>query len=144
MMIKGLRTGDKELVDAAAQQMHDNAADVAGNSIPVNGGDYNTDARTIADALNMTTAPTATAFDLTSAKGAVVSTTAAVADAGGANVGAGAGGAASGGNAGSGGASDASNGAAARRPPSAPAAKGTANAAPAPEVLNPVVSSGQT
>jgi len=93
MMIKGLRTGDKELVDAAAQQMHDNAADVAGNSIPINGGDYNTDARTIADALNMTRAPTATAFDLTSAKGAVVPTTVAVADAGGAAGGGAAGGA---------------------------------------------------
>jgi len=90
MMIKGLRTGDKELVDAAAQQMHDNAADVAGNSIPLNNGDYNTDARTIADALNMTKAPTATAFDLTSAKGAVVPTTVAVAGgaAGGADAGA--------------------------------------------------------
>jgi hypothetical protein len=50
-MIEGLKTGNAELVAAAADQMHNNAADVGGNNLPVNGGTYNTDGLTVADVL---------------------------------------------------------------------------------------------
>src|SRR5215831_17651750 len=58
-MIKGLQTGDAALVSAAAEEMHANAADVGGNNIPENGGNYNPDGLTAADVLS--TAGTAVA-----------------------------------------------------------------------------------
>ena len=48
-MIKGLQTGDANLVTAAADQMHGNAADVGGGSVP--GGHYNTDGLTVTEVL---------------------------------------------------------------------------------------------
>jgi len=51
-MIKGLTTGNAALVAAAAQVIHDNAADVGGNNIPVTGGTYNPDGLTLAEALS--------------------------------------------------------------------------------------------
>jgi hypothetical protein len=56
-LIKGLQTGNAALVAAGAEQMHANAADVGGNNIPLNGGTYNGDALTIADALSTATGP---------------------------------------------------------------------------------------
>lgn len=50
-MIKGLQTGNANLVTAAADQMHGNAADIGGSSIPASGGTYNTDGVTIAEVL---------------------------------------------------------------------------------------------
>jgi hypothetical protein len=61
-MIKGLNTGNHALVAAAAQVIHDNAADVGGNNIPVTGGTYNPDGATVADVLSTATpAPAAVA-----------------------------------------------------------------------------------
>jgi hypothetical protein len=51
-MIKGLKTGNAALVNAAAEEMHANSADVGGNNIPVNGGNYNADGLTVADVLS--------------------------------------------------------------------------------------------
>jgi uncharacterized protein YeaO (DUF488 family) len=51
-MIEGLRTGNVALVQAAADEMHANAADVGGNNLPIGGGTYNTDGRTVADVLS--------------------------------------------------------------------------------------------
>ncbi len=51
-MIKGLQTGNVALVQAAAEEMHANAADVGGNNLPVTGGTYNTDGLTVADVLS--------------------------------------------------------------------------------------------
>jgi hypothetical protein len=51
-MIKGLNTGNAALVTAAAQVIHDNAADVGGNNIPITGGAYNADGLTVADVLS--------------------------------------------------------------------------------------------
>jgi hypothetical protein len=56
-MIKGLETHNAALVRAAADGFHANAADVSGNNVPLNGGTYNADGATIADALNTATAP---------------------------------------------------------------------------------------
>jgi len=56
-MIKGLRTHDAALVTAAAEGFHANAADVSGNNIPLNGGTYNADGQTVADALSTATGP---------------------------------------------------------------------------------------
>ena len=55
-MIKGLNEGNAALVTAAAQVIHDNAADVGGNNIPVTGGTYNPDGLTLAEVLS-TAAP---------------------------------------------------------------------------------------
>lgn len=54
-MIRGLNTGNHALVAAAAQVIHDNAADVGGNNIPVTGGTYNPDGLTVADVLSTAT-----------------------------------------------------------------------------------------
>lgn len=54
-MIKGLNTGNHALVAAAASVIHDNAADVGGNNIPVTGGTYNPDGLTVADVLSTAT-----------------------------------------------------------------------------------------
>ena len=62
-MIQGLQTGNKALVAAAAAQMHDNAADVGGNNIPVNGGTYDGNATTIAQALAPSGMPAAAMAD---------------------------------------------------------------------------------
>lgn len=51
-MIKGLNTGNVALVAAAAGVIHDNAADVAGNNIPVTGGTFNADGLTLAEVLS--------------------------------------------------------------------------------------------
>ena len=58
-MVKGLKTGNAALVTAAAEEMHNNAADVGGNNLPVNGGTYNTDGLTAADVLGQATAAAA-------------------------------------------------------------------------------------
>jgi hypothetical protein len=50
-IIKGLQSGDANLVTAAADQMHGNAADVGGGSVPVPGGHYNTDGLTVTEVL---------------------------------------------------------------------------------------------
>jgi hypothetical protein len=51
-MLRGLRNGDRALVQAAAAEMHANAADVGGNNIPVSGGTYNANGTTIAQVLS--------------------------------------------------------------------------------------------
>ncbi|SDO71746.1 hypothetical protein [Afipia sp. GAS231] len=56
-MIQGLQTGNAALVTAAAEGFHANAADVSGNNVPLNGGTYNADGLTVADALSTATAP---------------------------------------------------------------------------------------
>jgi hypothetical protein len=56
-MIKGLQTHDTALVKAAADGFHANAADVSGNNVPLNGGTFNADGTTIADALSTATPP---------------------------------------------------------------------------------------
>jgi hypothetical protein len=56
-MIKGLQTHDATLVKAAADGFHANAMDVSGNNVPLNGGTYNPDGTTIADALKTATGP---------------------------------------------------------------------------------------
>lgn len=56
-MIKGLQTHNLTLVTNAAEGFHANAMDVSGNNVPVNGGTYNPDGTTIAQALNQTVAP---------------------------------------------------------------------------------------
>jgi len=60
-MIKGLNTGNAALVTAAAGVIHDNAADVAGNNIPVTGGTFNADGLTVADVLSTAVAAPAVA-----------------------------------------------------------------------------------
>jgi hypothetical protein len=50
-MVKGLQTGNADLVSAAADQMHGNAADLAGHNVPVTGGTYNTDGVSVAEVL---------------------------------------------------------------------------------------------
>jgi hypothetical protein len=50
-MIKGLQTGNANLVTAAADQMHGNAVDIGGSSVPAGGGTYNTDGVTVAELL---------------------------------------------------------------------------------------------
>jgi hypothetical protein len=56
-MIQGLQTHNSALVTAAAEGFHANAADVSGNNVPLNGGTYNVDGLTVADALSTATAP---------------------------------------------------------------------------------------
>src|SRR5262249_50311681 len=56
-IVDGLNTHNAALVTAGAEVLHDNAADVAGNNIPLNGGTYNVDGQTIADALSTATPP---------------------------------------------------------------------------------------
>src|SRR5450631_2616711 len=56
-MIKGLQTHDAALVTAAADGFHANAADVSGNNVPLNGGTFNADGQTVAEALNTATPP---------------------------------------------------------------------------------------
>jgi len=67
-MIKGLTTGNVALVSAAAQVIHDNAADVGGNNIPVTGGTFNPDGLTLAEVLSTATpAPAAAAAPVAAA-----------------------------------------------------------------------------
>jgi trimeric autotransporter adhesin len=56
-MIKGLQHHDAALVKAAADGFHANAMDVSGNNVPLNGGTFNPDGTTIADALSTATGP---------------------------------------------------------------------------------------
>jgi hypothetical protein len=56
-MIKGLQHHDAALVKAAADGFHANAMDVSGNNVPLNGGAFNPDGLTVADALSTATAP---------------------------------------------------------------------------------------
>jgi len=56
-MIQGLQTHNAALVTAAAEGFHANAADVSGNNVPLNGGTYNADGLTVADALSTATGP---------------------------------------------------------------------------------------
>lgn len=60
-MIKGLQTGNAALVNAAAEEMHANSADVGGNNVPVTGGTYNADGLTVADVLSTAVATPAVA-----------------------------------------------------------------------------------
>lgn len=60
-MIKGLQTGNANLVSAAADQMHGNAADLAGHNVPVTGGTYNTDGVSVAEVLGTAVAETSAA-----------------------------------------------------------------------------------
>lgn len=55
-MIKGLQTGNANLVTAAADQMHGNAAEIGGSNVPASGA-YHTDGMTVAEVLG--TPPTA-------------------------------------------------------------------------------------
>ncbi len=55
--IKGLQTHNAALVKAAADGFHANAMDVGGNNVPLNGGTYNPDGTTVADALSTATGP---------------------------------------------------------------------------------------
>ena len=73
-MIKGLQTGNANLVTAAADQMHGNAADVAGSSIPATGGTYNTDGVTVADVLGTAVAEAPPAAPAVSAEPVAVAT----------------------------------------------------------------------
>lgn len=50
--VQALSTRNVGLALAAADQLHENAADVAGNNIPVTGGSYNVDGLTVADVLS--------------------------------------------------------------------------------------------
>jgi hypothetical protein len=54
-MIKGLQTHNATLVKAAADGFHANAMDVSGNNVPLNGGAFNPDGTTVANALSMET-----------------------------------------------------------------------------------------
>jgi hypothetical protein len=54
-IIKGLQTGDANLVTAVADQMHGNAAGVAGGAVSATGAHYNTDGVTVTEVLG--TAP---------------------------------------------------------------------------------------
>ena len=56
-MIKGLQTHNAALVTAAADGFHANSADVSSNNVPLNGGTYNTDGKTVAEALSTATGP---------------------------------------------------------------------------------------
>ncbi|HEX2653774.1 MAG TPA: hypothetical protein VHN11_09015 [Xanthobacteraceae bacterium] len=56
-LIDGLKHHDAALVAAAAQGVHDNAMDLGGNNVPLNGGDYNPDGKTIAEVLGTATGP---------------------------------------------------------------------------------------
>jgi hypothetical protein len=56
-IIDGLNIHNAALVAAGAEVLHDNAADVASNNIPLNGDTYNADGVTIADALSTATGP---------------------------------------------------------------------------------------
>lgn len=60
-MIEGLQNGNAALVSAAAEQMHANSADVGGNNVPVNGGEYNADGLTVAEVLSTAGTPAAVA-----------------------------------------------------------------------------------
>src|SRR5262252_4685015 len=55
-MIQGLQHHDAALV-RAADGFHANAADVSGNNVPLNGGTYNADGQSVADALSTATGP---------------------------------------------------------------------------------------
>jgi hypothetical protein len=76
-MIKGLQTGDANLVTAVADQMHGNAADVGGNNVPVTGGTYNTDGATVAEVLGTLAAATPPAAETPAATAAAADTAAA-------------------------------------------------------------------
>src|SRR5262249_11898990 len=56
-MITGLQNHNAALVQAAADGFHANAMDVSGNNVPLNGGTFNPDGTTIADALSTATGP---------------------------------------------------------------------------------------
>jgi hypothetical protein len=57
-MIKGLQTGNVDLVAAAADQMHGRAVDIGVSNIPATGGSYNTNGVTVAEVLDTTPAAT--------------------------------------------------------------------------------------
>jgi len=50
-LVKGLQTGNTDLVAAAAGQLHGNAVDVASTNVPATGGTYNTEGTTVAEVL---------------------------------------------------------------------------------------------
>jgi trimeric autotransporter adhesin len=56
-IIKGLQTHNAALITSAAEGLHDNAMDFSGNNAPLNGGTYNPDGVTVADALSTATPP---------------------------------------------------------------------------------------
>ncbi len=59
-MVKGLQNSDANLVAAAAEEMHANAADVGGNNIPITGGTYNPAGLTVSEVLPQASSPVAT------------------------------------------------------------------------------------
>jgi hypothetical protein len=50
-LVKGLQTGNTDLVAAAAEQLHGNAVDVASTNVPASGGTYNPEGTTVAEVL---------------------------------------------------------------------------------------------
>lgn len=63
-MIKGLQTGNTDIVAAAAEQLHGNAVDVASTNVPATGGNYNAEGTTVAEVLGTPdTAPPAAGDD---------------------------------------------------------------------------------
>ncbi|MCW5703000.1 MAG: hypothetical protein KIT82_10485 [Bradyrhizobium sp.] len=62
-MIRGLTTENAALVAAAASVIHDNAADVAGNNIPITGGEFNPDGLTLVEVLSTATTALASASE---------------------------------------------------------------------------------
>jgi hypothetical protein len=86
-LVTGLKTGNAALDNAAAQEMHANAADVGGNNVPTTGGTYNADGVTVADVLstavtavasaNVTPVPLAAAAAAPAASGGAATQTAA-------------------------------------------------------------------
>jgi hypothetical protein len=76
-LIQGLQNGDAATVNAAAQVMHANAADVGGNNVPITGGTYNADGLTVAQVLPQASTPVATSQGGTSSASSASSTSAA-------------------------------------------------------------------
>jgi len=70
-ILEGFATNNKALVAAAADQMHQNAADVGGNNVPVNGGMYDTNGTTVAQVLATTGTGTAAATSGAAAAAAI-------------------------------------------------------------------------
>ncbi len=79
-ILEGFATDNKALVAAAADQMHQNAADVGGNNVPITGGAYDTNGTTIGQVLATAVATaTAAAAPVTMSGGAAATPAAAAA-----------------------------------------------------------------
>ena len=73
-MIKGLQTGNAALVTAAADQMHGNAADIGGHSVPLTGGTYKAAGVPVAEVRGTPAAPPLAADAATTAEPAALAT----------------------------------------------------------------------